>query len=204
MSHRADITLPGFKLFDQPRLGRTGGGLALLIKNEIDARKIDGGERRSFEFFEWIVHYGSNSLRIVTIYRIPYSQAHPVTTSVFLDEFTTYIESIIMSAEPLLITGDFNIHVNTPNDADASRFLDLLSSMGLEQHVDKFTHISGNTLDLMITRCSDSLLAAKPMTDYLFSDHSTILCDLTLGRTSNIQENKINKNQKLQTGVVSL
>jgi len=182
MTKRAEITLPGFKLFDQPRLGRTGGGLALLMKNEIDARKIDGGERRSFEFFEWILRYGSNSLRIVTIYRKPYSQAHPVTTSVFFDEFTTYLESIIMSTEPLLITGDFNIHVDTPDDADASRFIELLSSMGLEQHVDKSTHLSGHTLDLMITRCSDSLLTAKPMTDYLFSDHITVVCDLMLGK----------------------
>ena len=67
-------------------------------------RKWDGGESRSFEFFEWTLRYGSNSLRIAVIYRMPYSQAHPVTQSgVFFDEFTTYLESIIMSPEPLLI-----------------------------------------------------------------------------------------------------
>ena len=54
--------------------------------------------------------------------------------------------------------------------------------MGLEQHVDKPTHISGHTLDLIITRCSDSLLFAKPIADYLFSDHITVLCDLKLGK----------------------
>ncbi|XP_022791543.1 uncharacterized protein LOC111330846 [Stylophora pistillata] len=184
MAHRAELTLPGFKLLDQPRLGRTGGGLALLIKSGLDAKKMDGGERRSFEFFEWTLRYGSNSLRIAVIYRIPYSQAHPVTTSVFFDEFITYLESIIMSPEPLLITGDFNIHVDVHTDSDASRFQDLLSSMGLQQHVDKSTHISGHTLDLMITRCSDSFLTAKPMTDYLFSDHFTVLCDLALSKPS--------------------
>ena len=56
-----------------------------------------------------------------------------------------------MSAEPLLITGDFNIHVDEPTDSDASRFQDLLSSIGLQQNVDKSTHISGHTLDLMIS-----------------------------------------------------
>lgn len=89
-----------------------------------------------------------------------------------------------MSPEPLLITGDFNIHVDVHTDSDASRFQDLLSSMGLQQHVDKSTHISGHTLDLMITRCSDSFLTAKPMTDYLFSDHFTVLCDLALSKPS--------------------
>ena len=50
--------------------------------------------------------------------------------------------------------------------------------------MDKSTHISGHTLDLLITRCSDSLLTAKPMTDYLFSDHITVLCDLALDKPS--------------------
>ena len=38
------------------------------------------------------------------------------------------------------------------------RFLDLLLSMGLNQHIDFATHVSGNTLDLSITRSSDSRL----------------------------------------------
>ena len=164
------------------RDGRTGGGIALLLNEAIDVRKEDSGERRSFEFGEWILKRGSSKLRVIVIYRIPYSAAHPVSTSVFLDEFLAYLESVVMSPEPLLITGDFNIHVNVPNDSDAARFLELLTSMGLEQHVDKPTHISGHTLDLIITRCSDSLLYAKPIADYLFSDHITVLCDLELGK----------------------
>ena len=74
--------------------------------------------------------------------------------------------------------------MNVPNDSDAACFLELLTSMGLEGLADKPTHISGRTLDLIITRCSDSLLFAKPMTDYLFSDHITVLCDLELGKPS--------------------
>ena len=54
--------------------------------------------------------------------------------------------------------------------------------MGLQQHVDKPTHISGHTLDLMITRCSDTLIGIKPRTDYLFSDHITVTCDLIIER----------------------
>ena len=90
-----------------------------------------------------------------------------------------------MSSEPLLITGDFNIHVDNVKDSDAIRFLDLLASMGLEQHVDKPTHISGHTLDLLITRCSDTLIGTKPRPDYLFSDHFTVTCDLILRRPAN-------------------
>ena len=61
-----------------------------------------------------------------------------------------------MTTEPLQITGDFNTYVNMQLDNDSSRFLDLLSSMDLQQHVVLPTHISGNTLDLLITRTLDS------------------------------------------------
>lgn len=105
----------------------------------------------SFEYSEWSVVSGSFWLRLVVVYRPPYSPNHPVTTSVFIAEFAQFLESVVMVAEPLVITGDFNIHVNVRSDNDSLRFLDLLQSMGLIQHVDFPTHISGNTLDLLIT-----------------------------------------------------
>ena len=52
------------------------------------------------------------------IYRIRYSI--PITTSTFFEEFTGYLESVIMSSELLLITGDFNIHVDDPLDTDCA------------------------------------------------------------------------------------
>ena len=83
-----------------------------------------------------------------------------------------------MSSELLLITGDFNIHVDDPCNPDCVRFLDLLESMDLAQHVHVPTHKSGHTLDLIITRRADSLLSTDPMADYLFSDHFTVISDL--------------------------
>ena len=81
---------------------------------------------------------------------------HPVTTGVFFDEFSDYLESIILSSELLLITGDFNIHVNVVGDPHKLKLPELLETMGLQQHVITPTHESGNTLDLIITRqCED-------------------------------------------------
>ena len=72
IAHKAEITLPGYKLLEQQRVGRKGGGIALLLNETIDARKVDSGERRSFEFGEWILKYGSSKLRVIVIYRPPY------------------------------------------------------------------------------------------------------------------------------------
>ena len=59
---------------------------------------------------------------------------------------------------------------------------ELFESMGLQQYVNEPIHESGHTLDLIITRQCDSLLANIPVTGCLFSDHSTLICDLTLDK----------------------
>ena len=66
---------------------------------------------------------GSFKVMILIIYRIPYSSKDPVTKAMFSEEFTNYLESFIMSPEPLLITGDFNIHIVVPNDIKHTRLL---------------------------------------------------------------------------------
>ena len=53
-AHRAEVTPPGFKLFDHIRDGRTGGGTALLVRDSLPAKKVDAGEKSSFEYSEWI------------------------------------------------------------------------------------------------------------------------------------------------------
>jgi hypothetical protein len=72
------------------------------------------------------------------------------------------LESLVLSIEPLLIIGDFNIHINCADDPDTVALLTLLESTGLEQHVKVPTHINGNFLDLIISRQSDSIVDAAP------------------------------------------
>ena len=86
--------------------------------------------------------------------------------------------SVVMTNEPLVLLGDFNIHVDVPTDMDAIQFRDLLDSMGLQQHVKQPTHIHGHTLDLLITRQSDVIVAKEPEIERYFSDHAVVLCDL--------------------------
>ena len=68
----------------------------------------------------------------------------------------------------------FNIHVNSKTDGDSLKFVDLLLSMGSQQHVEFSTHVSGNTLHLVITREMDSTLGSPPRPDHFFSDHMAI------------------------------
>ena len=87
-----------------------------------------------------------------------------------------------MTTEPLLVAGDFNIHVDIPDNSDSVNFIDLLDSMGLVQHVKSPTHQHGHTLDLLITREHDSLVQDLPKSDCFLSDHCTVMCDLNLSK----------------------
>ena len=101
-----------------------------------------------------------------------------MTLNAFMDEFATCLESIILLPEPLIVTGDSNIHVNDTNDPNACEFLDLLVSMGLNQHVKGSTHEGGHTLDLVITREHDDVIKSAPVIDRFMSDHAAVLCPL--------------------------
>ena len=125
---------------------------------------------------------GSLRIRLEIIYRPPYSTNHPVTVNSFIDVFSEYLESVILSNDLLYLTGDFNIHVDDHNDPAASCFLDLLESMSLTEQVAEPTHEYGHTLDLVITRESDNLICGRPAPDILFPDHLALLFKLKTAR----------------------
>lgn len=87
----------------------------------------------------------SHDLRIIIVYRPPYSGNHKVPSSTFFNEFSKYLESVVLCSEQLIAVGDFNFHTDVQNDNDAVTLLDTLESFGLEQYV------AGPTLDLIIT-----------------------------------------------------
>ena len=51
---RAELCPDGYKFIDHPRYGRRGGGTGLVYRSSLGIKKVDAGERASFEFSEWI------------------------------------------------------------------------------------------------------------------------------------------------------
>lgn len=102
--------------------------------------RVCRGEESSFEYLKSVIKYEKLRARVVNIYRPPYSETRPVALNTFITEFAHFLESIILSAEPLVIVGDFNIHVDDANDPEAAIFLNLLESINLKQLVTAPTH----------------------------------------------------------------
>ncbi|PIK53332.1 hypothetical protein BSL78_09749 [Apostichopus japonicus] len=95
------------------------------------------------------------------------------------------MESILDSPGHLLITGDFNFHCDDPNDPDHRKFADLLSRLCLRQLVSGATHKSGHTLDLIITRESDTIVSNWIVGPRMMSDHHCIHFGLNVRRPPN-------------------
>ena len=96
-------------------------------------------------------------------------------------EIAEYLESIILNAGPLLIVGDFNIHIDSNENYDAIKLLEVLQSFSLTQHVQVPTH-SGHILDSIITRKTDNLVSSVPRVGCLFSNHIRVFCELDIGK----------------------
>ena len=64
------------------------GGTALLFCDSVCVHKMDAGNRTSYEFSEWLIYFTcAEKMRLVVVYRPPYSGEHKVPTSVFLTSF---------------------------------------------------------------------------------------------------------------------
>ena len=66
--------------------------------------------------------------------------------------------------------GDFNVHIEDPNDSLASFLQDTLTSFGMKQHIWCATHNKSHTLDLVLTRSEENITDVH-VTDPQLSDH---------------------------------
>ena len=80
-----------------------------------------------------------------------------------------------MSAEPCIYVGDFNIAMNNEHDYKTVAFKSLLETHNLENIIQSATHVSGNTIDLIIAR-KDNKYVSEVKTEQIctISDHKVI------------------------------
>ncbi len=79
------------------------------------------------------------------------------------------LSEMLLYQRPILITSDFNFHVDDSSDKSATSFIDICSAFGLLQHVREPTHCCGHSLDLVLSNeVNVSDLNVSPLTP---SDH---------------------------------
>ena len=100
----------------------------------------------------------------------------------FFTEFRDLLELMSQHERPLLIAGDFNFHLDDTTNCDTIKFMDILDSANLSQHVLGPTHRKGHTLDLIITQQNSNLVTDVRILNDVFSDHQVVTCKLNCPR----------------------
>ena len=72
--------------------------------------------------------------------------------------------------------------MDKPETFCVSKFLGILKTFGLQQHVYSPTHRSQHTLDLMISKVSDSTFSGIHIHDAGLSDHYAVHCVLPFSK----------------------
>ena len=165
-------------LLNKPRCGtQKGGGVGMIIHKSLSSVKTIAYEDdvHSFEHLTLSFTYGGKSFKLSVIYR----HGQPGTDQDFLLNFQKYLEWFQSLCGFHIIVGDFNYWIDNPELKPYSKdFNDLLMGLNCKNHVKDPTHISGHTLDLIITDVNSEDLP-KYITVYPpvpeFSDHSLVL-----------------------------
>jgi exonuclease III len=184
-----NATPPGFTLISFPRSAPTtkshivGGGTAFLIREPATLLSAPAQSFKSFEMSSITLKLFRSNLTVFNIYRPPPATTKtrkPVSFSDFLTDLDILLSLAATIPHEFLITGDFNLHLDQPDDSHVKQFLSVLNSTNLTQHVHFPTHRDLHTLDLVITATSTTL---SPVIDYSLvspSDHYPIFSTLTI------------------------
>ena len=167
-----DVTPSGFVFSHNAREQRRGGGVAILCRSSLKAKRLDQPFYTSFEHMTLQFPCTNGSISIYLVYRPPSTSKYTPYKN-FLDEFTLLLNGIISKSSRFIILGDFNTHFDaTPSTT--VKLKELLQSFGLHQHVHKPTHARGGILDLAITKPEELTIFNVTCTDLHISDHYVV------------------------------
>ena len=84
-------------------------------------------------------------------------------------------------AENVLVVGDFNFHMDKPNDPDTRRFVQLYNPLGFDQFVTEPAHVKGHILEIVLCRAR-TLVTSVNVDNLYMSDHFLLTIGTDLSR----------------------
>ena len=184
----SDLTPPGYTPLNCPREQTTkktkrGGGLAVILKDCLAENcsppvKNFPFDHVSFELAQLTLTINEQRITLFLVYRPPPSSKNNLTTSLFFAELPDFLDFCLHCQTRVVISGDFNFHVDDATDNNARKLLEQFEMYNLMQTVTEPTR-GGHTLDLVVHRNDDDIILSTNVCHDLASDHYAILCHLS-------------------------
>jgi len=148
-------------------LGVNHGGVAIIAAAGVRLSPVNiGRQPTTLECVVARVLSGSSSCVVIAVYR-PGSAA---ITAAFFAELADILDSLVTSADPIVLAGDVNIKLERTSDPHTIEFSDKQTGYGLAKHVSGATQNADGTLDVECTR-DDLPAPAVDIIDIGLSDH---------------------------------
>lgn len=140
-----------------------------MYRDSIKATTVDVGDYTEFESLAVkLTGRRSKSSVVVCVYRPP-----GTVTSTFTDQLSDMLDQTMLLGNRFVVVGDFNVPGDAAGQLD-NHAVDVFTQYGLRQHVTGPTHISGNTLDLILSldeQTREQLVSTVAVQSVCFSDH---------------------------------
>ena len=183
----------GYNMFTTHR-GSRGGGIALVTKHPWKLVSQHPHSNHLAEITAYKLSSGSISVTIVIVYRPPQTNIPQ-----FVDHLLDVLEAYHADGN-LLVTGDFNIHLNNRENNEVLNLELSMSAAGYQQHVHSPTHIAGNILDPVYTKHDNNFSVGMCEPTTLISDHFAIIAELSLHKPKiKTKTIKVRKLKSIQT-----
>ena len=130
----------------------------MLFKSNLKVKSLETHSFDQFEHMYCTMVLKDTCVGLFVVYCPPPSRASGLKTSDFFNDWSIFPDAQMLNSRGILITGDFNLHLDVPDSPDVRRFNNLLDVPGLKHHVNEPTLMFSHTLDLLIARDSSRLL----------------------------------------------
>lgn len=143
----------GWGIISNPRKHRSGGGIAMIFNSSLNVKSNKNLKKyKSCQIMESLLDTEDGLIRLINVYRPPYTKKARYTECLFLEEFNDFLCDLSGKPGTPVICGDFNFHMERSNDFYSKKMQALLTQFALHQCVPLLpTHDMGGTLDLILT-----------------------------------------------------
>ena len=171
-----------YKLHQLPRPGRknaSGGGMLCIYKRHLAVVQIPAIKTKVLEVMDLKISVQNKSIRLVSVYRPPKTKNRTYPVVDFYEDMENLVSHYKTVKDEVIFCGDYNVHINKPEESETRKFNNIVESANLKQYVSGKTHTKGNTLDLVMTE-NNSAIIKNCVVDEFLSDHAMIVVDLDL------------------------
>ena len=177
-----------YSVFHVPRLTGAGGGVAIIHSTALAVRQEEIAlQFTACEIIRAKLTSHSETVQLIVVY----CPGHPGTDRTFLEEFSSFLDSLLDVGGKIIICGDFNYWVDNPlSKPYSSEFLELLDINNFHNYISSPTHMLGHTLDLVLSPVGmDCVVDVEVMPiDSLISDHALITFGLQMARPKAVKK----------------